>query len=803
MATDDTDEEELDEFELMLKRKGMRLIKPRPVDISSLKVGNINAAIKERENPPKPKPIKKKQKLERYLDTADGKFKTRLVGGTPPVPRFWPSKNMYQCAKSRAKRQNMDWNELDTRKAMRRYYQERADLGKINSPTSEVLALKGIDTTSWDVGDGKFIELSPNIKLVEAAKLKTEIPIQVPFASELKTDDSNSEIESEMKDMVPILADMTITEPKYENPEFKTQALKNLAAKGDISKQAKQKEEMPEPTGRHWKGEKVDARFSTKIVWSEASPGTRKDFFAWCNVFFLTAFNLGDNIIPLGKIHEKWCAIIEQSKKVCMLCPRDHYKTYLLNIAYILYHICELQDVIALKGILNISWDKILASETYGVVQRNLLENPRILSFYGYLIDDNRPKTQQKMFFKFQPIGSRPGLFCATFKSGSITGQHPAIAFLDDIEDEELPPNLMEKFKTIINIKLIPALGKKGRIIITGTLKGWNTKNDAYLWLKTKPTFQVYRFPAINKMPPMKHVKYRTKIVPLLDYNGKQMYNFETGEPEIRKEFEIVEIKNAHEYKTIYPERYDVYDLQEKKLELRDEEGTDDKFNSEYLLKPTDPTGRYFKYERLRPFQESGYTPAGFVEHTYKHHKHRYLWIDPGGEGDQAHGIAVGVMAYLNGKYYFLDFRVIKKPIHEAAKIICDMIILWKVDKWGCEGNFSQKAAYGNQIKLYVRKILEKKGKINLWSIPYIRSNTGEKHKRISTHMSMMLGPEDEPAQCYVNKNSEGYEDFINQYGYFGRKISNNNHDFDLLDCKASMKIHLFGASRPYGAAKR
>lgn len=672
-------------------------------------------------------------------------------------------------------------------------------MGLFKSPTSNELAFHGVDTSSWDNGDGRFILQSPRITLENLEKYNITVPdIEIPEIKEVTGRETN--LIQKKNSLVPVVSDMIIKEPANENKIPRNDVLKNITETGHGNKsssKSKKGDTKPAPTGKKWDGCKLDTRCKD-IVWLDAAPNARKDFFTWYNTFVLNDDNYGENYIRLGKIHEEWATRIEHGKKIGMLCPRDHYKTSLLNVGYILYHICEKQELISNKGILNISWDKDLAEETYFAIKQNLSENRVILSYYGYLIDEERPLTQKKMYFTFQPSGSRPGLFCAPFKSGRITGTHPYIAFLDDIEDTELSPGLMIKFRKIIDKKLIPAVGKHGRIIITGTLKGWNTKNDAYLWLQTKPTFEMYRYPAVEKMPPMSDVKYVERIVPLLNEKGKPMLNI-NGETLMRKEFEVVSIVNDHEYTPIYDERYNIFDLVEKKLELRDEEGSDDTFNSEYLLKPSDPSGRYFKYKRLADFKQSGYTPMGFVEHTNKHHKHRYLWIDPGGEGDQAHGIAVAVMGYLDQKYYLLDVRVIKKPIPEAARIIGDMIIQWKVNKWGCEGNFSQKATYGREIKEKVRLHLESKNMGHLYTTPYIRQNTGEKLKRISTHMSTMLGAEDMPVQMYVNKDSPGYNDFLDQYGYFGKKITSaNKHDFDVLDCKASIKIHLLGTSRPY-----
>lgn len=743
---------------------------------------------------------------KRRLNTKTGKIE--FVDVAPPKPqpprkqswRFWPSKMMRTYASNMIKSQGLDKSNIDVKKSIRTHFQRLADMGKFNSPTSKALSLHGVNTKTWDSrSDGKFIwkPVPVEIAIPDIATIPRENPqdpIYIPEQLDLPIPKPQNPPRQEIMDKIIDTGDVT-GHRKIHGVNKRTELKKLIRElKG---------EGKPEPTGNKWEGEYIDKRYND-ITWCDPLPDARHDYFAWYNTFILNEDNCGKNYTELGKIHEEWCIHLEHSKKLGMLCPRDHFKTYLLNAGYILYHICEKQELIATKGIINISWDKMLAEETFFIVKKNLMENPRILSFYGYLIDEERPFTAQKMYFKYQPLGSRPGFFCTPIKGGRITGTHPYIAFLDDIEEDELKPAIMRRIRNIFNKKLLPAMGTTGRIIVTGTLKGWNKDNDAYLWLETKPTFEIRKYPAVNKMPPMSDVKWEVKEKPVINEETGKPVLLPDGEIKMERCFEVTHIENAEQYETIYPERYDIYGLVEKKLELRDEKGNDDEFNSEYLLKASDPAGRYFKKKRFAKFGAAGYgTPMEFVEHVKKRHGHIYLWIDPGGEEETSHGIAVSVMAAFKREYFLIDSRVIRKPIPEAAKDIGAMIMKWGVDRWGCEGNFQQKATYGRELEEKVFAYLEGKNYKYNQRIS-IKSNTGEKLKRISTHVSSLLGPDDVPVQFYVNENSPGIEDFREQRDHFGKKLTSaNKHDFDILDCIASSKIHLFGLGRPFGISAR
>lgn len=519
----------------------------------------------------------------------------------------------------------------------------------------------------------------------------------------------------------------------------------------------------------------------------------RTKYFYWYHEFVLNDQNYY-HPDPMGACHLDWGIEMESGiQKLVMLCPRDHFKTTFCNIGYILFHICERQSL-SQQGILNISWDDELALTSYFSIKQNLTENQRLIDFYGYLVDEYRPCTQNKLYFVYQPSGAKPGLFCASFKAGRITGTHPFLVFLDDIQDEVFSEAFMRRFKQIIQRKILPALGKYGRIMVTGTIKGFNEKNDGYLWLETIPSFRVKRYPAANDMPPMTDVKYELKYDPVLDALGKQRFDSK-GHPIFMERFEVT-VQHAERYTTLYPERYKIEDFVVKRLEMAiKEEESDDIFWSEYFLRATNPEGRFFMKKRIGTLPPQNHaTITAFLQWLKTFHQPVYLWVDPGGKG--SHGCAIAVVAIVNGQFFVLDLSVARAGLPDVAKVIGDLFVEYGVQVWGCEGNFDQAETYAATLDRELKAYLTKIGKIGLYVRCNALNNKGDKILRIQGQITTMIGIDGTPIQFFVNPGCKSIDQFRTEIAQFPDTKGDAKHEFDLLDCIASTKIHLYGKNR-------
>jgi len=590
----------------------------------------------------------------------------------------------------------------------------------------------------------------------------------------------------------------------HGNFHEKKRSGKHANSKKDIrdrrKKIPKDEEDKPKPTKKHWNGHHWNSKKKKWVYIKDKwyNPISQKYevmepllyFYYWYMEFIWNDTNFADPK-PLGKCHEEWCIRIEYGKRIIFECPRDHFKTSLLNIGYIILHVCE-RWKIAIKGIWNISWDKGLADETYSAIIENLKYNPKILSFYGYLLDDNRSQTREKSYFIYQPKGSKVGLKCLAFKSGGITGGHPGLIMLDDIEDEELSPKLMRKFVKVMGKKLLPAVGVDGRIIVTGTIKGWTDENDIYIRLEKNPTWIVYKYPAANKMPEMKNVFYEKRTKSILDLLTQKPIII-NGQVIEEPYFYVEILVDRTQFITLYPERYTIEALVAKRLELQDKGKSDDIFWSEYFLRASNPLGKFFKIMRIQKKPPAGFISwRVFKEFCKQKHHNICLWIDPGGGGKGGHGLAIVVGAEVLGKYYMIDCTVVRAGLPAVAKVIGDLLVEWEVDVWGCEGNFDQAETYGHTLDRELIRYLQDIDRMDVYSSPEILNNTGDKLLRIQQNVSNMIGLEGTPFQLWVNVDAKDIERFNMEAESFGLERRSDDHEFDLLDAFGSLKTFLF-----------
>lgn len=526
--------------------------------------------------------------------------------------------------------------------------------------------------------------------------------------------------------------------------------------------------------------------------WENGQPDL--SYFYWFYEFF---WDPSKYAYPnhMGECHMEWAENMESGNRLGHLCPRDTHKTTFLVSGHCSHMICE-DHKNAKMGTMIVAWDFGLSNEIYDEIKDFLVTSEKTLSFYGYLLDDHRANNKQKLYFIYSPAGARYGLKCASFNSGKITGGHPGRLYLDDIEDDALTETFMKKFKRVFMKKMIPAMGVYGKIFVTGTIKGNNVKNDIYILLQKNPVWQFFTYPAEihGKMPHMKReVTWEWRTRPIYIPGTKTiLISKRTKKPVIEK-YIYVKIKDRTLYTTIFPERYIIEDLVAKRIEFMyfDEKQNDDDFWSEYFLKAMNPRGKQFDINRIGTLPPPQFmTPGAFRMHINGLPK--CVWIDPG--GSKRHGLAMALLTpdFKNMQYYILDLKVCRTGIVGAARVLVNWMIKWGVTTWGTEGNFNQKETFGQAIQRELYRVLKGMAREGIMLSDSGSNNIGNKLVRIETYFSMMLGAKDVPVQLYINKNSEDYEQFIEEVKSFPDKPKNSSHEFDLMDAVTSVKIHLF-----------
>lgn len=580
------------------------------------------------------------------------------------------------------------------------------------------------------------------------------------------------------------------------------------------------------PTNRRWKGE--TPRYDDKgEITDWLGPKVEPSLINWYRVFKDDPDGWNP-YFPAGDVHDEICGIIESMDMgdvLQILMARDHFKTMIVQENTALYHICE-QSEYAQKGLLIITWSPRLAERTFNSIIEHLSWNPRILSFYGYLVDDVKRVERGKRrrfstgtaFFKYQGAGKAAGIRCTSFQSGDITGWHPGIAFLDDIEDKRLSETYMERFREVFLKKLIPAISKTGIVIITGTIKGYSVGDDIYLLLESNPEYMTYKYPAVVNaltgeadFPPMSDVVYERHLVPVLNKRtGNPIYN-QRGEVKMRSRTVILEIKHREQYHVTFPEKFTLEELVKIRLKYRFGEVknmTDDDFFSEYQLTASNPKGKVFNMDRV-----FFYPPTLSGERAFFNFQDFAKWcgdqshpvcmfMDPGGK--TGHGIAMVVLAYVAGerwgeKFVILDVKISDRGLPETAAMVMRLVDKWGVDDVGCEGNWDDAETYAHTIEREFYRACENAGRMDLYRPIPAYPNRGEKLLRINTHVSSMIGADELPERFFVNPESELFERYKNELTGFGFEMSLQElKGFDCLDATASVDIHMLKTVRLY-----
>jgi hypothetical protein len=310
----------------------------------------------------------------------------------------------------------------------------------------------------------------------------------------------------------------------------------------------------------------------------------------------------------------------------------------------------------------------------------------------------------------------------------------------------------------------------------------------------------------------MDDVKYHLEPVPVLNKRTHKPL-FDRFKRPVFKHVPVVDsIKDRHKYRVTYFEKFTLEMLVGIRIKFRlgeEKDKNDDDFFSEYQLQAMNPAGKVFKMHRIftappvldneRLFESyedfrNFYEPTGSIP--------VYMFLDPGGK--TSHGIAVVVAAVVQGerwgalKWVVLDAVVLRVGLVDVAVKCVELVKKWRVDQFGVEGGFDQPEAYASTIDREMRRYCERNNMLQYYRTPCSPANDKNKLQRINTQISSILGHEEQPPSFYLNPKSEAFERMYNQeFRGFGFDIkAAEEHEFDLLDCLASIRIHMVGAEQ-------
>jgi phage terminase large subunit-like protein len=198
------------------------------------------------------------------------------------------------------------------------------------------------------------------------------------------------------------------------------------------------------------------------------------------------------------EIHTKDAKAKNAKKKMLLLAPRDHGKSF-LSIAYTVRRLCIDRNA----KILWISASSGQAEKRVRMVKQ-FLNDPKIIA--DWASDDLPPfkdaetKWVSTQIYIVRPDESVDPSVEATGCGGSITGGHVDVIIMDDLEDDKTvySSSVREKTRDWLRGTVQPMLNRNGFMLVVGTRKHFD---DVYAHMIKDPTFIVMNDPAISQMP--------------------------------------------------------------------------------------------------------------------------------------------------------------------------------------------------------------------------------------------------------------------------------------------------------------
>ena len=229
----------------------------------------------------------------------------------------------------------------------------------------------------------------------------------------------------------------------------------------DITIEEKRKTVKKDPTKFPPTKLKFIARAITELRSRQKRIMYRYDFKKFVDECF------GDDIqdkVPTPDFHEEMYNAYQQSKRICVVCPRSHGKSSAARI-YLLHQI--LND--ECRQVLILGSSEGMASQNMRWIRDQLSDNTTLIDVYGSLKDS--AKWSETEFL------TNNGVKVVAKGAGQrVRGENdrgrPDLIYIDDLEDDEACSNRDNRHKLAnwFTKAVMPIRSKNGRIIVTGTI---------------------------------------------------------------------------------------------------------------------------------------------------------------------------------------------------------------------------------------------------------------------------------------------------------------------------------------------
>lgn len=206
-----------------------------------------------------------------------------------------------------------------------------------------------------------------------------------------------------------------------------------------------------------------------------------------------------------SKLHLDLMDILEdvsvcRGARVAVAAPRDHAKTTILGLCYVLWCICYEKE----KYIVFISNTAKLANGMLANVKAELESNPRLLSDFPNACQEPGSKPKPGRWTKDEII-TRNGVQVRAFGAeGKIRGvkhreNRPSLIILDDMEDEEQvsSPERREKLDNWFKKAVLKVGNRRTNVIVVGTIMHYDSLLARLLDPRKSPGWRASKYQAV------------------------------------------------------------------------------------------------------------------------------------------------------------------------------------------------------------------------------------------------------------------------------------------------------------------
>jgi hypothetical protein len=193
----------------------------------------------------------------------------------------------------------------------------------------------------------------------------------------------------------------------------------------------------------------------------------------------------------LGAVHRRWATLAQVYNRLCLLAPRMHLKSTILNHAFVFWYLFRgWGDVDALV----FGYKDQLAKEHLAITKRLIKANP-----YCRLWHDRRPSSDYLISFEVD-FGEGMTWLAQAEGSGILSasrGRHPKLVVCDDILSDFANPLGAAQLKRIENVfrQVVMSLpDPNDPLVVVGTPQSYG---DTLFKLREDPSFYWARLPAI------------------------------------------------------------------------------------------------------------------------------------------------------------------------------------------------------------------------------------------------------------------------------------------------------------------